>query len=134
MRKRTRKVAAKLQLIYETTKFFVSFCAFSGHFYSISAQKTKKSHIFRPKTAFLPNTRSVLTKRNECSYQTLSAFLQYCNPVPTKLFYKLVEFGNQSRRVWQPKSTSLVTKVDEFGHQGSQSYTINKFPLCYSLD
>ena len=104
------KVAAKLQLIYETTKFFASFCAFSGHFCFILAQKAKKSRFSQPKAAFLPNTRSVLTKRNERSYQTLSAFLQYCNPVPTKLFYKPVEFGNQSRRVWSSRQSELHHK------------------------
>jgi hypothetical protein len=107
MRKRTRKVAAKLQHIYETAKFFVSFCMFSGQFCFILAQKAKEKHIYRPKTAFLLNATSVLTKHYQCSYTTAIQFL-------------LSYFTN---------SSSLATKVDEFGHQGSQNYIVTKFPL-----
>ena len=47
-----------------------------------------------------------------------------CDIVLTILFYKLVEFGDQSRRVWSPKSTILVFKILRTRIHGCQNYII----------
>ena len=49
-------------------------------------------------------------------------YSQDCDVVLTILFYKLVEFGDQSRRVWSPKSTTLVFKIVRTRIQGCQNY------------
>ena len=49
-------------------------------------------------------------------------YSQDCDVVLTIRFYKLVEFGDQSRRVWSPKSTTLVFKTVRTRIQGFQNY------------
>ena len=49
-------------------------------------------------------------------------YSQDCDVDLTILFYKLVEFGDQSRRVWSPKSTTLVSKIVRTRIQGCQNY------------
>ena len=50
-----------------------------------------------------------------------SLFRQNCNVWQSEQQCSSVYTNLQTRRVWSPKSTSLVTKVDDFGFQGSKN-------------
>ena len=82
-----------------------------------------KQHSYQTRGAFLPNAISILTKREKPSYS--SQFQTNLFSISAFLLLQSSSFRTilQTRRVWQPKSTSLVTKVDEFGHQSRRVWS-----------
>ena len=81
------------------------------------------SHISR--TSFLSNLLKLLLETCVILYRQnckVWQSIQQCSSDYTIL---------QTRRVWWPKSTSLVTKVDDFGFQGSKNKNTRMSKLYY---